>query len=487
MTEQEPRPHIITAEEILQRATAENRSPLSEDEITAMNAEITDGMNSKLEDLGEPLPESYHPYKWRVMHEPGKDPVYIAEGALNCLAFEALGLAAAEYRTGLHEAFVQDLESLPPSRPLIIALSRDTNNLKTEKLYNALQSRKIECYKVNPYGKCKNAAEALETDPEAFRAEALRILSDPKRAQHLERSAAGYIDSFLNEIRESVNNPPVSTGFNAFDRLIGGGLRPGLTVIMAMPNIGKSAFVLQIADQIAAYSKKDVLYCSLEMSRSDHMARSISRQTYAESIRRNDRSAARSATEITDGFLYQNYTEIQKSTIAAAIDNYRKYADHLYFMCGSQITFKQIEQAVYTHKAITGSAPVVIVDYLQIIVPDDPKADQKSNTDRNITKLVNLGKSNKTPVIAISSVNRMSYKGSLSMSSAKESGGVEFGCDVLLAMQYRDQNEKTNFAEEKARYPRQIEFEIHKNRYGRNDGKTYFNYYPKYNTFGETT
>ena len=41
----------------------------------------------------------------------------------------------------------------------------------------------------------------------------------------------------------------------------------------------------------------------------------------------------------------------------------------------------------------------------------------------------------RTPVFVISSLNRSSYSGSISIDSFKESGGIEYGADVLLGLQ----------------------------------------------------
>ncbi len=44
----------------------------------------------------------------------------------------------------------------------------------------------------------------------------------------------------------------ISTGFSGLDQALGGGLSPGLYVLGAIPNLGKSTFALQIAQSIRA-------------------------------------------------------------------------------------------------------------------------------------------------------------------------------------------------------------------------------------------
>ena len=59
-------------------------------------------------------------------------------------------------------------------------------------------------------------------------------------------------------------HPCVSTGFPALDRLLGGGLSPGLTVLGASPGLGKSTLALNIAQHAAAHGSP-VRYYSYEM------------------------------------------------------------------------------------------------------------------------------------------------------------------------------------------------------------------------------
>jgi len=70
----------------------------------------------------------------------------------------------------------------------------------------------------------------------------------------------------------------ISTGFNTLDVALDGGLFEGLYVIGAISSLGKTTLAIQIADYLASQGR-DVLYISLEMSRYEIMAKSISRHT----------------------------------------------------------------------------------------------------------------------------------------------------------------------------------------------------------------
>ena len=70
------------------------------------------------------------------------------------------------------------------------------------------------------------------------------------------------------------------------------------------------------------------------------------------------------------------------------------------------------------------------------------------------------------------------------MEAFKESGAVEYGCDVLIGLQLKGAEKKDfNPTEEKKKDPRQVELIILKNRQGRVGDKILFSYYPMFNYF----
>lgn len=80
-----------------------------------------------------------------------------------------------------------------------------------------------------------------------------------------EKSVTNMVSEFLGGICESANTPAISTGFTELDCVLEGGLYEGLYIVGAVSSLGKTTFVLQIADQIAQH-EQDVLIFSLEMS-----------------------------------------------------------------------------------------------------------------------------------------------------------------------------------------------------------------------------
>lgn len=69
----------------------------------------------------------------------------------------------------------------------------------------------------------------------------------------------------LDEI-DSAEHPRVSTGIKSVDEVLGGGLVPGSVILISGdPGIGKSTFLLQIANEIARHNR--VMYVSAEESK----------------------------------------------------------------------------------------------------------------------------------------------------------------------------------------------------------------------------
>ena len=234
-----------------------------------------------------------------------------------------------------------------------------------------------------------------------------------------------------------------------------------------------------------------MLIFSLEMSRTELMAKSISRHTIKHvdadpSLRTMHAKAAR---DITTGTQYKGYSDVEKELIKAAIEDYRAYAWHIFISEGiGDIGVAQIRNTVNEHIRLTGNKPVVIVDYLQILAPNDPRASDKQNIDKAVLELKRASRDYKIPVIAISSFNRENYKAEANMAAFKESGAIEYGCDVLIGMQLsgmRKNITEEEITQKKQAYPREVELVILKNRNGRVGFTVQYSYYAKFNYFKE--
>lgn len=318
-------------------------------------------------------------------------------------------------------------------------------------------------------------------------------------AAYQRESVEGYIDSFFNGVSDSVNTPAIPTGFNGLDKLLEGGLYEGLYIVGAISSLGKTTFVLQAADQIAA-AGQDVIIFSLEMARSELIAKSISRLTYKRAQRKAD---AKTTRGITTGKRYAMYSDTEISIIEAAREEYRKISGRLWIREGvGNIGAEQVRAEIKRHIAITGRVPVIVIDYLQILAPYDMRATDKQNTDKTVLELKRISRDYKLPVIGISSFNRDNYLAPVNMAAFKESGAIEYSSDVLIGLQYQGmdyQEGEADGARQKrirklnkdndiaAREGRGIEIEL-KVLKARNGGKGTsdpLTFYPMFNSFIE--
>lgn len=295
-------------------------------------------------------------------------------------------------------------------------------------------------------------------------------------------SAAAGIDAFFSEAQRRSERGAIPTGFAALDKLLDGGLHAGLYVLGAISSLGKTSFALQMADYIAENSA-DVLFFSLEQSRFELMAKSLSRTSAQLDDQR--KKMAFTSRQLLSGNLSGGARRQQ--LLQDTRDVYAKASSGLFIREGiADIGAEDIRKAVTAHQEQRGRVPVVMLDYLQILKPTDPRATDKQNTDRAVVELKRLSRDFDIPVIAISSFNRENYRAAVSMEAFKESGAVEYSSDVLFGMQLAGVGEKGFDANaEKAKDPRKIELVMLKNRNGIPYAKVGMNYLAKFSLFEE--
>lgn len=437
-----------------------------------------------------------------ALYTSGDHPVFIVEAPLCAISItQAGGHAVAIGGIGTQK-LISQVKARKPEAPLILSLDNDNTGIaRAQVLGTELDSLGIIHYSLNIAGAYKDPNEALQIEPEAFteRVQSARdqILSiqemerEAVRQEYAKTSAAAHLEAFKNGIKESVNTPYISTGFNNLDVPLDGGLYEGLYIIGAISSLGKTTFTMQLGDQMAQ-AGHDVLIFSLEMGRSELMAKSISRQTLINLSQGQKLDAAKSTREITTGKKWQYYSDQDIEQIHQAMNDYGQYAGRIWIHEGiGDIGVKKIRETIENHIKLLGSKPIVIIDYLQILEPYDMKASDKQNTDKAVTELKRITRDHKLPIIAISSFNRENYKMPVSMASFKESGAIEYSSDVLIGLQLKGIEEMGkavkdfNVDEAKNKDPREVELKILKNRNGRTGDTICFDYYAKYNYFTE--
>jgi len=418
--------------------------------------------------------------------EKATTPIFIVEGEIDAMSIiEVGGEAVALGSTSNDKKLLALLGS--QTQPLILALDNDDAGRKCEeRLSAALPSS----YRLNVAGQYKDANERLIHDREGLAAvvASAQDLDGLRREEYRKQnSAAAHLQDFINGITASVNTPALSTGFAGLDSALDGGFYPGLYTIGAISSLGKTTLCLQIADNIAR-GGHDVLIISLEMARSELIAKSISRHTIERILETGGSTKdAKTTRGILDGKRWGKYSHAEKDLIQQSIKDYAAEAEHLYILEGiGNIGVDQIREAVEEHRRNTGNTPFVLVDYMQIMAPADPRATDKQATDRSVLELKRISRDYNTPVLAVSSLNRENYNAKINMAAFKESGAIEYSADCLIGLQYAGAGSKSFDAEEAAtKNPREIEAVILKHRNGRKGDVIPLCYYPMFNYFTE--
>ena len=430
------------------------------------------------------------------------DIVYLVEGEIDALSIidvggNAVGLGSVSNIHSLLSVIAQNDKA--KQQKFIISLDNDTAG---EKAKNALKDefdkRNIAYCVYNPNGNYKDSNESLMNNRKEFQKSVKYGMDNvdslidecrkQKNADYRQKYCAKvFLQDFIDGIADSVNTKVIPTGFKALDDILDGGLYEGLYGIGAISSLGKTTFALQMADQIAEQGH-EVLVFSLEMSRNELIAKSISRNTIKRVIAtRGDVRNAKTTRGIMTGKKYAFYSQTERDLIKNAMIDYDNIAENLFIREGvGDVTADSIVEQVREHIANGNKPPVVIIDYLQILMPYKDRGTDKANTDYSILTFKRLSRDYKIPVIVISSFNRENYGNRVSMQAFKESGAIEYSTDVLIGLQLMGVGSK-NFDVDtaKSKNPREIEAIILKNRNGRTGDKIGYKFYAMFNYFEE--
>ena len=429
--------------------------------------------------------------------------LYIVEGEIDALSIidvggNAVGLGSISNIHSLFKAL--DHNEKAKEQKFIISLDNDKAGEKAKSgLIEGFNKRSIPYCVYNPSGNHKDSNESLMSNREEFKKAVLygienvdQLIKEQGEKENIEYQqkycAEMLLGDFIDGIAANVNIEAIPTGFKALDTVLDGGLYEGLYGIGAISSLGKTTFALQMADQIAEQGHQ-VLIFSLEMSKNELIAKSISRNTFKRVIAtRGDVRNAKTTRGIMTGKKYRFYNQTERDLIKGAISDYQIISKNIFIREGmGNVGADTIVEQVKEHISKGNKPPVVIVDYLQILMPHSERATDKTNTDYAILVLKRLSRDYKIPVVVVSSFNRENYSNKVSMQAFKESGAIEYSSDVLMGLQLMGAGEKDfDVDTAKSKDPREVEAIILKNRNGRTGGKIGYNFYAMFNYFSET-
>ena len=428
------------------------------------------------------------------------EPVFITEGAIDALSIiEIGGNALALNSTSNADKLLEHLEKEPTKATLILCLDNDDAGKRTQAtIAEGLKRLNISYTVADIAGKAKDPNEALTSDKTAFKKRVEQAIYNTAARPD---NTSGYIDLFMQkEIAELRERSNIKTGFADLDRL-SGGLFPGLYVIGATSSLGKTTFIHQISDQLAA-AGQEVIFFSLEQSRLELVSKSLARI-----IKQMQQGTIKGTTK-PESITPLTSLEIRRGNGGGVVDlaaaEYKKQvADRLSVVEGNfncNISF--IGDYLRRYIDRTKTRPVVVIDYLQILQPaaEDRRGTTKETIDIAVTELKRISRELNITLFVVSSVNRTNYLSPIDFESLKESGGIEYTADVIWGLQFNCineaifANEKGSLAEKrkkireaKAAKTRDIELVCLKNRYGIASFSCLFDYMPEYDLFTQRT
>ncbi len=247
------------------------------------------------------------------------------------------------------------------------------------------------------------------------------------------------VESFAN-LEELFNNKGklsgIPTGFLDYDRMTAGLHNSDLMILAARPAMGKSAFAINIATNVAVKANRGVIIFSLEMSKEQVGNRILSSEAMVDS------------NKIRTGQLDDDDWVKLASTLG------RLSEAPIYIEDSSDISIMEIRAKCRKLK-MEKDIGLVIVDYLQLIRGSGKKNSTREQEIGEISRSLKiLAKELNVPVIALSQLSRGVEKREEKrpmLSDLRESGSIEQDADMVLFLHrddyYQDDAERRNIAE----------------------------------------
>ncbi|MBQ8412707.1 MAG: replicative DNA helicase [Lachnospiraceae bacterium] len=230
----------------------------------------------------------------------------------------------------------------------------------------------------------------------------------------------------IGEIEEAARNKGkvtgIPTGFVDLDNMLTGLHGGELILVAARPAMGKTAFVLNIAHDLAVMHKTPCAIFSLEMSKEQLVSRMIAIDAMVDS--KNMKLG-----NLSD----DDWDKVLESTEAIA-------RSPIYIDDNSAITISELRSRCRKLKQ-NHNIGLIILDYLQLMSSSRPVESRQQFISEVSRALKNIARELNVPVIALSQLSRAvdsrpDHKPVLS--DLRESGAIEQDADVVMFI-YRDE------------------------------------------------
>jgi replicative DNA helicase len=240
----------------------------------------------------------------------------------------------------------------------------------------------------------------------------------------------------------------VETGFTELDTLCGGLHNSELIILAARPSMGKTALAMNIAEHVAIDARQPVLFVSLEMASLELADRLLC-------------SAAR-----VNGHRLRNGT-ISKEDRRKLIEKSTAISDSPLFIDDTPgRTLTEIAAVARRLKRKQGLS-LIVIDYLQLIEPDNPRDPRQEQVARIARRLKTMSRELDIPVLCLAQLNRqaeVSRDNRPRLNHLRESGAIEQDADVVMFVHREEYYQTTD--EDKERVKGKAEIIVAKQRNG---------------------
>lgn len=244
--------------------------------------------------------------------------------------------------------------------------------------------------------------------------------SEVVKMSHLLAQATERMD-LLYHSTEAITG--VATGFADFDEMTSG-LQPGdLIIVAGRPSMGKTAFAMNITENVVMKYTKPTLVFSMEMSGEQLAMRMISSWG-----RLNQHKVRTGKLDKPD---WQRV-----ASAVGALSSVPLYVDD-----SPGLTPGEVRARARRLMRESGQLGLIVIDYLQLMQVAGFKENRTNEISEISRSLKGLARELKVPVIALSQLNRSLEQRSDRrpiMSDLRESGAIEQDAD-LIAFIYRDE------------------------------------------------
>ncbi|MFN7813694.1 MAG: replicative DNA helicase [Planctomycetia bacterium] len=241
----------------------------------------------------------------------------------------------------------------------------------------------------------------------------------------------------------------VETGFTDLDTLCGGLHNSELIILAARPSMGKTAFAMNIAEHVAIGLRQAVLFVSLEMA----------------ALELADRLLC-SAAQV-NGHRLRNGTISQEDRRRLVQKSAEIGGSPLFIDDTPGRTLTEIAAVARRLKRRKEGLSLVVIDYLQLIEPDNPRDPRQEQVARIARRLKMMSRELEIPVLCLAQLNRqaeVSRDNRPRLNHLRESGAIEQDADVVMFV-HREEYYQTN-DEDRERVKGSAEIIIAKQRNG---------------------